>query len=187
MSTQLKNEVGSIAEAIMYFVRHYTRSDKTFSMWFSRLQHCLADFEYPNLAVKDCLDLKADFDLIIRDGDSQQYATLKIIRDKLFPNPDSAHKSLIRENKRQKQSFKKYSDIDSTFVLLYKSNKRISFEGDIPFNDENCRIVLHQKPMSHTYLWEEPQWMDDANDTLYNRGMLGNIWSSNLYGVVRKK
>lgn len=187
MSAQLKNDVGSIAEAIMYFVRHYSRSDRNFNTWFKKLQQCLANFEYPNLAIKDCFDFSTNFDLIIRDGDNQRYVTLKIIRNKLFSNPDFACKHLTRACKLQKQSFKKYSDIDSIFVLLYKSNKRVTPTAWIPYNEGNSRIVLHQKPTRYTYLWEEPQWLDEANDTLYSREMIGDIWNQNLHSVIRKK
>lgn len=187
MSTQLKNEVGSIAEAIMYFVRHYSQSDRNFNKWFKKLQHCLANFEYPNLAVRDCLDLKANFDLIIRDGDSQRYVTLKIKSFESFANKKSLLNSLSRMKKEQEKRFQEYSDVDIAYLLFYKSNKHISPDDIFVVISDSSYIVSHEKSHRYSYLCENSCIFNDADDILYNRSIIGDIWNENIGSVVRKK
>lgn len=187
MSAQLKNGVGSIAEAIMYFVRKYTRSDKNFQQWFDKLQQCLADFEYPNLAVKDCIDLQKDFDLIIRDGDSQRYVTLKIKSFESFADKKSLLNSLSRMKKEQEKRFQEYSDVDNAYLLFYKSNKHISPDDIFVAISDSSYIVSHEKSHRYSYLCENSCIFNDADDILYNRSIIGDIWSENIGSVVRKK
>jgi len=168
-------EFKNVAEAIIAYVR---RSHKTFTNKIDLLEHLqeyLKDNEMPNLAIKDCLDEKADFDLIIKD--MSFFVTLKIVLPGTNVNALSDLKKIVRQQARLHTQF---DDIDSILVLYYHSKNAIdNAEIEVPFNDEGERMASHGKGVEYSYLWENIFEPEDANDTLYNRDSLARIWDDN--------
>lgn len=179
-------DVQAVEDAIMHFVRYNSRiSYAKKGDLLQRLQKKLSKFGFRCLAISDCFEFNEDFDLIIKDADTEAYATLKVVFKPTYKNDADAQKQLEKANKGQAAKFKKYSDVGSTFVLVYKSNKRADgawqFFGDF----EGERTCVHgTKPTTYSYLVENPKMLSEANDELYNREKIADVWYCNLAEVI---